>query len=251
MAIRHFKRKLEAAEISSSDSEEGEPPVPKISESLPASDDQDQNNEEGSSASNSSGEASEGSSSDYEEVVFHRPVFLKKSQKDLANATSNDTQSTTTPTTALDRAKYFNDVNERSKALNVLSATYGTNNELLQQILNLDDNDNLNEKEREQELWLERKKLRKKRLREIELQKQKELEEYEANKLLNDELEASDGIPTEKTAITSQREQNRSKGNKTRFNSDHKDYKPSKARDFKLKDSISSEDTPSNEYSII
>lgn len=124
-----------------------------------------------------------------EEVRFQRPVFLTRKNNDKrANPHDEISKDSQEPefkkrNTLLKKVEDENRIIQaREEALQLISANYSTDEDLLRRAMLLNDNDTINS-ENEKQAWSARQELRKKLRRDKLIAKQLEVEEYEANKL--------------------------------------------------------------------
>lgn len=198
MAIRHFKKVISAdiLEYTSSDSDETQEEQENTCELVDSATSKCKSEETTVQTSNNSvssftnkitnttinctsEEESVTSEDSSDEIIFHKPIFLKR-KKHSPNVSDNLTKSEE----VMQRIMYYNSVQDKTELIQKISDNYGTNQEILNQILNLNDDDNENPNY-EYKIWTERQDERIKRIRDIKLEEQLKLEDYESNKLEN------------------------------------------------------------------
>ncbi|AAS52722.1 AER038Cp [Eremothecium gossypii ATCC 10895] len=264
MAIRHFRRQreqvtsgsssdTETSDVSEQDTGAGEGPT----EAETRAEGAEQGAWErapsvaGSEAGESDEDDSESSSSDDEEVVLHRPVFLKKRDPGAGPAARTGAVSGAQERT-LDQVQHHNAVQDKERALKQIATSYSTDKELLHRIAQLEtDGDTDSDSERrEHELWAQRRHQRMLRLREEERRRQSELEENEAARLTNSALPMDDaGIQTAGGAERGTRPASSSDARKRR--GPEAKFKPSKVQKPQLKRTASPSRADENEFSIL
>ncbi|EDO19282.1 hypothetical protein Kpol_1036p24 [Vanderwaltozyma polyspora DSM 70294] len=261
MAIRHVKRRYsESSESSSSD--ESVVDSTEISVDINDDDAVKPDNEEsqlegerdmatndgmennGCSDLSSDSEDSSSEESD-EEPVFQRPIFIKRNQ--LAEVTDSNNQGN-----VLRRIEHENKVVEQNEeAKKQIATNYTTDKEILMKAMSLNDND-LIDPEGERLRWLERQKIRKEKYRKKLIDKQLELEEYEANKLLNRDI---DKLEENTTTTTGEKDIPIKKSNRINNNKGDNEFKPKRVVNVTFKSlddnetsAVANEDS---EYSIL
>lgn len=149
--------------------------------------------EESASASDSDGSEDSSSDSDSQDYALPKPVFVKNLRKrtDPAKTAQNESYRREAAATRIQQEKSRL---ARDQQLPRASALHGTDRELTQAILELDDDDT-KDPSQEHEAWQRRQEARALRTRQALEQKQKELEEREAARLASS-LNDNDGFAT-------------------------------------------------------
>ncbi|SMN19548.1 similar to Saccharomyces cerevisiae YBR152W SPP381 mRNA splicing factor, component of U4/U6.U5 tri-snRNP [Maudiozyma saulgeensis] len=212
-------------------------------------------------SSNDYNSSSEEESSSEDEIVLHKPIFLKRKGKDLdlndsereAKLLKPGNPNDSEPDQLLKRIDFENNqANKREEMASQITNDYTTDKDLLRRTILLDDDDTIDPEYEKQE-WLKRKKNREKYQRDKLVAKQLEFETKEANKLKSKEISNKDltsqntNFNSEKTATHKTTDKN------SKLDNSKKNYKPQVARDHNFGTSIGSKEDSKieNEYSIL
>lgn len=209
-----------------------------------------------SDSSSDSGDydSSSDSSSSDDEVVLHKPVFLKRNRKEVQEPAAKKAKpgEQSSHEQLLKRVEFeANAVAKKESTSALIDRDYTTDKELLRRTMALDDNDTV-DPEFERKQWQEREKKRQERHREKLVRLQRDLEDREARKLLEPQTtrdlapETSDS-PNATTATPQRKHPQHNK-----HNSD--DSRPQRVQDEKFGAHIAASNPspdPETEYSVI
>ncbi|CAB4253618.1 similar to Saccharomyces cerevisiae YBR152W SPP381 mRNA splicing factor, component of U4/U6.U5 tri-snRNP [Maudiozyma barnettii] len=198
------------------------------------------------------------SSSD-EEIVLHKPIFLKRKGKDIKLDDSRKDSKLVkvqkldnSQDQLMNRIHFENDqANKRDELNSQITNDYTTDKDILRRTMLLNDDDTI-DPEYERQEWLKREKMRENRHRDKLVKKQLEFENKEANKLKSNEKGNKD-LESQSTDLNITKSDLLSKTVKKSDLDLSKKYKPQVARDqnFGTSNGLNEDSKTENEYSIL